>query len=95
MEARSLTGGEFYYGDRLTELRSAFVYGDWMTGKIWGLKHNGKDIVYHQELVDSPLQIVCFFIDPDKELVIVSYDGTLIVSCETTSMASPLTFRAA
>jgi putative heme-binding domain-containing protein len=77
LEARSLTGGEFYYGERLPKLKGALIYGDWMTGKIWGLKHDGAQVTYHQELVDSPHQVICFFVDPDGEIVILSYGGTM------------------
>ncbi len=34
-EARSLTGGVTYYGQKFPELRGAFIYGDYSTGKIW------------------------------------------------------------
>ena len=33
--ARSLTGGVVYYGSRFPELRGAYIYGDYATGKIW------------------------------------------------------------
>jgi len=36
--ARSLTGGVVYHGKLLPELRGAYIYGDWSTGKIWGVK---------------------------------------------------------
>ena len=40
-EARSLTGGRVYRGTRLPELVGAYVYGDWSTGRVWGIKHDG------------------------------------------------------
>ncbi len=36
-EARSLTGGVVYHGEKLAELRGAYIYGDYSTGKIWGV----------------------------------------------------------
>ncbi len=77
LEARSLTGGEFYFGSRLPELSGALIYGDWMTGKVWALKYDSGQVVTHQELVDTPLQIICFFLDPAGELAIVGYGGTI------------------
>ena len=38
---RSLTGGVVYYGRRLPGLEGAYVYGDYSTGAIWGVKHDG------------------------------------------------------
>ena len=40
-EARSLTGGVVYHGEKLPELRGAYIYGDYSTGRIWGIKHDG------------------------------------------------------
>src|SRR5205807_602398 len=34
-EFRSLTGGAVYRGDVLPDLRGAFVYGDYSTGRVW------------------------------------------------------------
>jgi putative heme-binding domain-containing protein len=78
VEARSITGGYFVYGPRRPELRGKYVYGDYVTGKIWGLKHDGGRITWREELVDTPLQIVSFGLDHAGELLIVDYpSGTL------------------
>ncbi len=37
-EAASITGGFVYNGHRLKELVGAYIYGDWVTGKIWALR---------------------------------------------------------
>lgn len=77
VEARSVTGGYFYYGSELPQLSQAYLYGDYMTGKIWGLKHDGSQVTWHQELADTPLQIICFALDSDGEVLVVGYDGTV------------------
>ena len=77
VEARSVTGGYFYYGDRLPQLDGAYLYGDYMTGKIWGLKHDGKQVTWHRELADTPLQIISFARQPNGEIIVVGFDGTL------------------
>ncbi len=77
LEARSVTGGYFWQSNRLPELDDAYIYGDWMTGKIWGLRHDGKKVTWHKELADTTLQIICFALDHDGEVLVVGYDGTV------------------
>jgi len=76
-EARSITGGMVYHGERLKELRGVYVYGDYVTGKIWGLKHDGQKVIWQQELVDSTQDIICFGADPAGELYVVAYNGSI------------------
>ncbi len=73
--ARSLTGGVVYRGTRFPELQGAYIYGDYSTGKIWGVKHDGTNIVWHRELADTTLQLVGFGADTHGELLIVDYQG--------------------
>ena len=73
IEARSVTGGYFYGGQRLPELAGAYVYGDYVTGKVWGLRHQGATVTWREELVDTSLQIICFAKDQAGELLIVDY----------------------
>ncbi|MBI4584793.1 MAG: PQQ-dependent sugar dehydrogenase [Planctomycetes bacterium] len=75
-EAASITGGLFYRGRKLPELAGAYIYGDWVTGKIWGLRAKGGQVAWHRELVDTPLHIVGFGEDSARELYILDYDIT-------------------
>lgn len=78
IEARSVTGGYFSQTPRLRDLRQTYVYGDYVTGKIWGLKHNGPEVTWREELVDTPLQIVSFGVDHGGDVLILDYpSGTL------------------
>ena len=76
-ESRSITGGHVSYTKRLPKLTGAYVYGDYVTGKIWGVRHDGKKVTYRQELVDTPIQIVCFGSGFDGEVLPVAYSGTI------------------
>lgn len=76
-EFRSLTGGRVYDGPRLAELRGTYVYGDWSTGKIWGVRHKQGQVTWHQELASTTLQITGFGTDSHGELLIVDYGGAL------------------
>ncbi len=78
IEARSITGGYFSQTTRLPGLRGAWVYGDYVTGKIWGLKHEGSQVTWREELVDTQLQMSTFGLDQHGEVLIVDYpSGTL------------------
>lgn len=74
-EARSLTGGIVYYGDKFPELRGAYIYGDHSTGKIWAAKHDGKSLLWHKELADTPFHISGFGTNSQGELLICDYVG--------------------
>lgn len=78
-DARSITGGFVYRGKRHNDLIGEYIYGDYDTGKIWGLRYDrdAKKVLRQRELVDTPLRIVGFAEDTDGELVIIDYTGTL------------------
>ena len=69
-EARSITGGVVYYGSKFPELRGAYVYGDYATGKMWALRHDGEKLIWHREIADTTLQIVSFGVDHNDEMLI-------------------------
>lgn len=75
-ECRSITGGYFYQGDKLPELKGAYLYGDYSYGKMWGLRydHNRKEVVWHQELADSSVNIVSFGEGRDGAFYALDYD---------------------
>ena len=74
-EARSLTGGIVYYGGKFPELNGVYVYGDYSSGKIWGARHDGSRLIWHQELANTQLQIAAFAVDHHSELLIVDHAG--------------------
>ena len=72
---RSITGGFVYHGTRLAELRGAYIYGDYDTGRIWMLRYNREQgkVVESGELVDSSLRLVGFGEDHAGELYLVDH----------------------
>jgi glucose/arabinose dehydrogenase len=81
---KSITGGYVYRGDRLPDLQGYYVYGDFETGRIWGVKVDDQDkVVSTGELVDlsSPgqpkLNIAAFGEDRDANLYILAFDGRI------------------
>ncbi len=76
-EAASITGGCVYRGKRLPELAGGYIYGDYETGKIWELRHDGSRVTRSRELVDTRLKVVSFGEDREGELYIVDFGGTV------------------
>ncbi len=62
-EFASITGGYVSQTDRLPGLKDVYLYGDYVTGQLWGAwfdEKTGKTIVDKQYLADTRLQIVSF-----------------------------------
>ena len=76
-EAASITGGYVYNGKRMPALVGAYVYGDWVTGKIWGLRYNGKKVTWRRELASSGMQVICFGEDNKGELLVMDFRGDI------------------
>jgi len=76
-EFRSLTGGVVYDGSALARLKGAYIYGDYSTGKIWGARHDGHRLTWHEELADTTLQIAAFGMTHGGDLLIVDHGGAI------------------
>ncbi len=72
---RSLTGGFVYRGRRLPELFGAYVYGDFDTGRLWALTHDGAKVVWQRELTRTRLRVVSFGEDAAGELYHLDFTG--------------------
>ena len=73
----SVTGGYVYRGSRLPFLYGAYIYGDFCSGRIWGLRYDGQRVTDHALLVDSSLDIASFGEDAAGELYILSFDRSI------------------
>jgi len=74
----SITGGYVYRGRKLPELDGYYVYGDFVTGRIWAVREGGgggePDVM---ELCKAPASIASFAEEPDGELLVLSFDGRI------------------
>jgi uncharacterized repeat protein (TIGR03806 family) len=75
-EAASITGGYVYHGRRLPELAGVYIYGDYQTGTVWGLRCPGETVTWHQELARTPIHLAAFGQSRDGELFLVDHDRT-------------------
>ncbi len=72
-EFRSLTGGVVYHGDVLPDLAGVYIYGDYSSGRIWGMKHDGERPLWHRELADTSLMLSGFCVDQHGRLLIADH----------------------
>ena len=74
-EGCSVTGGYVYRGRGIPSLLGAYVYGDFCSGKIWGLRHDGEFVTEQMLLADSNLRITSFGQDLDGAIYVLSQNG--------------------
>jgi glucose/arabinose dehydrogenase len=77
----SITGGYVYRGKKLPGLVGVYVYGDFETGRIWGLRYKDGKVLASGELIDvsksKKLNIASFGEDAAGELFILAFDGKI------------------
>ncbi len=56
-------------------MKDAYIYGDWSTGRIWGIRHDKGKVTWHRELAKTSLQITGFGIDTRGELIVADHGG--------------------
>jgi glucose/arabinose dehydrogenase len=71
----SVTGGFVYRGNSFPALQGVYLYADFGSGKIWGLRYDGTQLTSHRLLLDNGLSITSFGEDENRELYLTSYDG--------------------
>lgn len=67
---KSITGGHVYRGKRLPELDGYYLYGDYITTKIWALKYDEakKRVVENRSIRDPNVPILSFGEDEQGEV---------------------------
>ncbi len=72
-EFASITGGYVSETDRLPDLKGRYLYGDFVTGQLWGLTFDGSEVADKEYLADTRLQIVTFGRASDGEVVFMDW----------------------
>jgi uncharacterized repeat protein (TIGR03806 family) len=75
----SITGGYVYRGDRLERLKGIYLYGDYGTRKIWGVKYENGQILENKIIAESPANITSFGEDEAGGVYIVGYNGNIYI----------------
>ena len=71
----SVTGGYVYRGQRIPALEGVYLYGDFCSGRIWGLRYDGMDVTAQAELGRASFEISSFGEDADGEVYVLGFDG--------------------
>lgn len=75
----SITGGHVYRGNAIPILNGRYVFGDFVTGRIWALSSDGMGGYTNEELANTPDNISSFTIDQDGEVYYTDYgDGRIM-----------------
>ena len=89
-EGCSITGGYVYRGSRLPSLAGAYVYADYCSGRIWGLRHDGTAVTEHRLIADTDLQIPSFGTDERGNLYVLAFDGHIYRFAAPAPPATPV-----
>ncbi len=91
----SVTGGFVYRGGTFPRMQGLYFYGDFGSGRIWGLRQQGS-VWQNTELLDSTINISTFGEDEAGNLYVADYTtGTIFRITDTvTAPASTIQFSA-
>jgi glucose/arabinose dehydrogenase len=76
-EGRSITGGYVYRGQRMSRMAGVYVYGDYVSKKVWGLRYQGGQVQENTLIALSPSPIASFGEDQEGEVYVVGLDGNI------------------
>ena len=75
---RSVTGGYVYRGRQLSSLRGKYIYGDFVSGRIWALTFSGNRLISNVQIASGAGNISAFGVDANDELYFCDYSSRQI-----------------
>lgn len=76
---KSITGGVIYRGETFPELQGAYIYGDYVTERIWALKYDRASgrVLWNKAIQSRGLPVISINAGPDGEVyfLVVSPQG--------------------
>jgi glucose/arabinose dehydrogenase len=76
-EGNATIGGYVYHGTIHGELTGLYIYGDYVSGRIWALDLHNLSNTVNRELLKTNLHITSFGLDEKNELYICADDGKI------------------
>ncbi|NKB71824.1 MAG: hypothetical protein GKR89_32510 [Candidatus Latescibacteria bacterium] len=74
---RSITGGYVYRGPRLPQLYGVYLYADFVTRRVWGLRWEEGQLVDNRLLAIVPGNVSSFGEDESGEVYVVTLNGAI------------------
>lgn len=71
---QSVTGGFVYRGEKFPELQGVYLYADYVTGRIWGVRYAGGKVQQPSLLLDTSHRISSFGESTNGELYLASHN---------------------
>jgi glucose/arabinose dehydrogenase len=85
-QGKSITGGFVYRGSDLSELKGKYIYGDFVSGRIWALSFEDGIATDNTELLkiadEVSFILTSFGVDEQNELYITGFDGIIYIIVE-------------
>ena len=72
-EGCAVTGGYVYRGARLPALDGTYIYGDFCSGKLWGVRYDGNNVTEHALLAETKLALSSFGEDESGEIYLLDH----------------------
>jgi hypothetical protein len=73
----SISGGYVYRGQNVPELFGKYIYGDYVSTRVWSLEYDGINPTVNTQITQAPGAITSFGVDENKELYLVSFNGKI------------------
>lgn len=77
-EGVAVTGGHVYRGRAVPGLCGVYLYADYGTGRLWGLRYRDGHAQAIRRLLDTGLHISSFGQDSDGEVYVIDLDGGIL-----------------
>jgi len=90
----SITGGYVYRGQNVPELYGKYIYGDYVSTRVWALEYDGVNPTVNTLITQAPGSITSFGVDENKELYLVSFNGKIYRFIPTIVPVELLSFNA-
>lgn len=71
----SVTGGYVYRGARIPALAAAYVWGDFVSGRVWAARLEADRVLERRQIAATELHLSSFGEDHAGELLVVAFDG--------------------
>src|SRR5690606_18367190 len=74
-DGKSITGGVVYRGREFPELFGTYLYADFVTFNIWGLRYDGEKVTSNELIARSSLPVTAFGENEAGEVYIAAFEA--------------------